>query len=89
MNIQALINMILGEADPNFKDTHKHRCGYAPRGEPRVAGCGQVWEHDRPPLGASHAEYDVAHTCPGCGIVNKWRYQGRVPRGQRTGRKKL
>lgn len=78
MSFLQFINFITSAAENGFRDTHKHRCGYAPRGEPRVQGCGRVWEHDRPPPGE---DYEAAHACPSCGIINKWRYFGRVPVG--------
>ncbi len=82
MSLLDFFEHLRREMDPNFRDTHKHRCGYAPRGEPRVYGCGFVWEHDRP-RGATEKQYEDAHRCPECKRVNTWRYFGRVPVGQK------
>lgn len=81
MSFLQFIDMVLAEVQGEvFKDTHKHRCGYAPRGEEPVRGCGLVIEHDRPGPGE---DYERAHACPECGTINKWRYSGRVPVGQK------
>lgn len=86
MSFLRFLNLLLREHDPDYKDTHRHRCGYTPRGEEpkgEVGGCGLVIEHDRPPHGASKEAYEQVHKCPGCGRVNYWRYHGRVPVGQK------
>ena len=92
MSFLAFLNQLLREGDPDFRDTHKHRCGYVPRGEEpkheERGGCGLVWEHDRPPPGTSATDYAVAHKCPGCGKINMWRYHGRVKIGNKTLREK-
>lgn len=85
MSFMDVLRQILSEGDPNFRDTHKHRCGYTPRGEePRaeVGGCGLVFEHDRP-KNAGPGVYEKEHKCPSCGRINYWRYHGRVPVGQK------
>lgn len=82
MSLLDAINQLVRGLAPEWKDVHKHRCGYYPRGFDRVYGCGLVFEHERPPQGTPHLEYQRAHECPGCGRVNTWRYDGRVPVGQ-------
>lgn len=82
------LSFLLGGRPGAGPDTHKHRCGYAPRGKPPLRGCGLVFEHDRPPRGTSDADYEVAHRCPGCGVVNTWRYHGRTPVGQKQLKRK-
>lgn len=85
MSFLAFLNQLLHEGDPDWEDTHKHRCGYTPRGEEpkgEAGGCGLVFEHDRP-KGANPEVYEEHHKCPGCGRVNYWRYHGRVAVGKK------